>query len=222
MNDRTGARSARAAGKEPTTREALLEAGRELFAAAGYHATSIRSITGSAGANLGAVTYHFGSKEGLYHAVLENALAPFRRVVRVAAESRTAPLEGIEAFLRAFFQHLLDHPELRALMLEQLASEGPLPEPVKRTFRSNFGLLRKLIEAGQEEGTICGGDPRLLAVAVAAQPAVLNLLRPVLEQAGGISTASREDREVIIENAIRFVRAGLGAPGPSSDREAVR
>ena len=61
-----------------TTAESLLDVGQRLFAERGYDASSVRDITGSAGANVGAVTYHFGSKEALYQAVLERALAPLR------------------------------------------------------------------------------------------------------------------------------------------------
>ncbi len=52
-------------------RERLVEAARQLFASAGYDATSVRDITARAHANLGAITYHFGSKQALYHAVIE-------------------------------------------------------------------------------------------------------------------------------------------------------
>ncbi|HSG82026.1 MAG TPA: helix-turn-helix domain-containing protein, partial [Gemmatimonadota bacterium] len=52
------------------TAEALLRAAHHLFARFGYDGTSVRAITREAGSNLGAVTYHFGSKEALYDSVL--------------------------------------------------------------------------------------------------------------------------------------------------------
>ncbi|RZA13604.1 MAG: TetR/AcrR family transcriptional regulator, partial [Lysobacteraceae bacterium] len=39
----------------------LLDTAEELFARRGYNGASIRDITAAAGANLGAVTYHFGT-----------------------------------------------------------------------------------------------------------------------------------------------------------------
>jgi AcrR family transcriptional regulator len=62
--------------QSPVTAESLLDAGQRLFAERGYDASSVRDLTAAASANLGAVTYHFGSKEALYHAVLERALVP--------------------------------------------------------------------------------------------------------------------------------------------------
>ena len=57
-------------------RERLIEAARELFAQDGFDRASVRDITARAQANLGAITYHFGSKEALYHAVIERFATP--------------------------------------------------------------------------------------------------------------------------------------------------
>ena len=48
-------------------RERLIEAARQQFARVGFDAASVRDITARAHANLGAITYHFGSKEALYY-----------------------------------------------------------------------------------------------------------------------------------------------------------
>lgn len=53
----------------PTDRRLLLVAER-LFAERGIGATSLRSVMAAAGANVAAVHYHFGSKEGLVAALV--------------------------------------------------------------------------------------------------------------------------------------------------------
>jgi len=45
----------------------------------GFEATSLRSLTSSAGVNLAAVNYHFASKEKLFHAVLTRRLDPMNQ-----------------------------------------------------------------------------------------------------------------------------------------------
>lgn len=58
------------------TKQRILDAAEEFFAEAGFHATSLRTITQRAEANLAAVNYHFGSKEALYEAVILRRLEP--------------------------------------------------------------------------------------------------------------------------------------------------
>lgn len=54
----------------PSTPHRLLEAAERLFAERGYAGASVRAICAEAGANLNAVSYHFGGKQALYQAVL--------------------------------------------------------------------------------------------------------------------------------------------------------
>lgn len=74
-------------GEETRTR--ILEAALELFAANGFEGASTRTIAERAGVNLPAIQYYFGSKEGLYRAVVEQfsqnlhaGLAPIAEHIR--------------------------------------------------------------------------------------------------------------------------------------------
>ena len=49
----------------------ILQVASRLFALLGYAATSTRAIAAESGANLAMIRYYYGSKEGLYQAVLE-------------------------------------------------------------------------------------------------------------------------------------------------------
>jgi AcrR family transcriptional regulator len=53
------------------TRGRILEAALELFAASGFEGASTRTLAERAGVNLPAIQYYFGSKEGLYRAVVQ-------------------------------------------------------------------------------------------------------------------------------------------------------
>jgi AcrR family transcriptional regulator len=61
-------------GRRPgqsTTREAILAAARERFSAHGYDRVRMRDVAADAGVDVALVTYHFGSKDGLFAAALE-------------------------------------------------------------------------------------------------------------------------------------------------------
>ena len=61
-------------GRRPgpsTTRDAILAAARERFSEQGYDRVRMRDVAGDAGVDVALVTYHFGSKDGLFEAALE-------------------------------------------------------------------------------------------------------------------------------------------------------
>ena len=61
-------------GRRPgpsTTREAIRAAARERFSAQGYDRVRMRDVALNAGVDVALVTYHFGSKDGLFAAALE-------------------------------------------------------------------------------------------------------------------------------------------------------
>ena len=73
-----------------STKDRILHAAEELFAAQGFATTSLRQVTSRADVNIAAVNYHFGSKDNLINEV-------FRRRMDGMTASR---LEQLEAALR--------------------------------------------------------------------------------------------------------------------------
>src|SRR4051794_35661316 len=62
----------RAAGEQ--TRQRLIDATLDLLAERGESGASLRAITDAADANVAAVSYHFGSKETLVRAAIEQSI----------------------------------------------------------------------------------------------------------------------------------------------------
>lgn len=94
------------------TRERILDAAELLFAAKGFHAVSVRDITGAASVDVALVNYHFGSKQQLFEAV-------FMRRAEVLNVERLRKLEmvldraypkapSVENIIDAFTHPLLD------------------------------------------------------------------------------------------------------------------
>jgi AcrR family transcriptional regulator len=125
------------------TRERLLEAAERLFARNGYAGTSLREITAAAGANIAAVNYHFGTKEGLLAAVLDRVVGELNReriVLLDASQAASAPAHpSLEAVLTAFLL-----PDLHAI--ETLRARDPqLPRFVSRMYSESSDLMTDLM-----------------------------------------------------------------------------
>jgi AcrR family transcriptional regulator len=190
----------------------LIHAARARFAERGYDGASIRDITAAAEANLGAVTYHFGSKQALYEAVIEDAFRPLIERVSVPGAGATSPtvLDAVEERVRLVFEHLRTNPDLQLLVLQQLG-HGEMPVAAARAFSVIFGGLAALVAEAQARGEARAGNPTLLAISIASQPAyfalVARFVLPQLALAPGTPSW-----EAIVEHAVAFVRAGLTGP----------
>jgi TetR/AcrR family transcriptional regulator, regulator of cefoperazone and chloramphenicol sensitivity len=90
---------------QAATRQLLIEAAARVFAERGFNAASVREICTQAGANVAAVNYHFGDKEGLYAEVLKYALRCARE--KYPPDSGLKPGATCEERLRAFIHSFL-------------------------------------------------------------------------------------------------------------------
>jgi AcrR family transcriptional regulator len=195
----------------PTTRQALLDAATPLFAQLGYEGTSIRAITRGAGANLGAVTYHFGTKDALYEAVLDSIMAPLLPRLRAAVAKAPAPLDGIEAAMRGFLAHTYQSPHLPALVAHELALHHPVPSPLRRTMLGMMELLSGLVAGGQKDGSIVAGNPMLFVFSIVTQPVHLMLMRSRLRDVFALDPDDPATRRQFEDHVVQFVRRSLAA-----------
>jgi TetR/AcrR family transcriptional regulator, regulator of cefoperazone and chloramphenicol sensitivity len=105
--------AAPAGSRGDETRERLLEAALRIFGELGFEGASTRALADAAGANLAAIAYHFGSKEGLYRAVAkfiverssETILPTIDRIAQSIASkklSRSGAIELLHQLLEQF------------------------------------------------------------------------------------------------------------------------
>ncbi len=98
----------RKAAAAAASRNAILDAAETLFAAHGFEATSLQAICDRAGVARGTPAYFFGSKEGLYSAVLERAFAPAQALIGSLRHPAHQPGADVEASLRRIVEHVFD------------------------------------------------------------------------------------------------------------------
>jgi AcrR family transcriptional regulator len=150
------------------SRSALLAAAAEEFARHGPKGTRIQAIVQRAGVNERMIYHHFGSKDGLYTAVLEaqahGLVEAWRQVIDTAAELE--PYEGMRTVLAGFADAFAARPLLVALTLhEALGGWRTLPLPTAG--QVPFPKLRELYERGQREGVFRADCPFEIAHGVA-------------------------------------------------------
>src|SRR3954452_4875587 len=87
----------RATGERTQAR--LMDAALDLLAERGEEGVTLRELTDAAGANVAAVSYHFGSLKSLFDAAIENALGQYldAQQAAVTAVPPEATLEEVAA-----------------------------------------------------------------------------------------------------------------------------
>lgn len=195
--------------RQTGTRSDLVAAARTLFGRQGYDGTSVRAIVGLAGTNLGAVTYHFGTKRDLYNAVLREGIGSLEARVTAAAVSGGDARQRMVRIVEAYFRHFEEHPDLPHLLLQEVAAGKPPPAIVRETLGRLKQTVGQVAARGAAEGSIRPGHSVLTALSVVAQPVFLTLVAPLLRSVGEIDLADPDMRERTRRHCTGFVRAAL-------------
>jgi AcrR family transcriptional regulator len=121
MDGDTPKRRGRRGGGEDT-RAALLAAARDVFAEQGYSGATVRGIAGRAGVDPAMVNHWFGSKQGLFSAIVDVPFDPAELISRAT----DGPPEDIASRVIHAFITLWDTHEGRfaALMLSVASQEA--------------------------------------------------------------------------------------------------
>ena len=106
------------AERTSATRRALLDAARAQFAERGFSGTGREQVAAAAGVTRGALYHHFGTKEGLFRAVVEELEAGLAEQVATAAAEGTDPVDELRRGCLAFLDACLEPAVRRIVLLE--------------------------------------------------------------------------------------------------------
>ncbi len=194
------------------TRRRLLEAAGEVFAEKGYRAATIREICGRAGANIAAVNYYFGDKQGLYVAVVGYAHGTENRPLLPEWPDGTPP----EGKLRAYIELVLSThfeekgPPWRArLMMREIAEPTEACAALVDAYiRPRSELLHRVLgELLPPETT--EADRHLIAFSIVGQCLFHRARNPVAELLSN-GFYRQLDVKRLADHITRFTLAALG------------
>ena len=154
--------SASGAGRSPsTTKDRLIAAAREIMIERNAVDFSLQEVAARSGLNSALVKYHFGNKDGLLIAILEQdagqAVAQMRRLASLDI-SATAKLE---AHVKGVIETYSRYPYMNRLVHLMMHERGALSaEQVARFFVTPLvAFQRDLLEAGMASGEFRKVDP---------------------------------------------------------------
>jgi AcrR family transcriptional regulator len=187
-----------------TTRRALLDAARSLFAERGYADVSVGEIAERAGVTTGAIYHHFASKKGLFSAVYEELVRATWVRIETSREQAAGP--GVVADCEAYLDACADPAFFR------ITADGPAVIGWDDLIDGTSRMIEASLSSARERGEI--EDAPIAPVA--------RMLAAALKEAGVmIATAENpaQAREEASAGAQRLISGLLGtrrAAGPVS------
>jgi AcrR family transcriptional regulator len=176
-------------GDSAVTRQAILVAARELFAAHGVDGVSVRRIAATAGVNHALVHRYFGTKDEMVAAILFAEGERMSGMGRPEADPRTS-LEALREVLR----HALTEGRTSLLLMLRAEIDGLQPERMlEGSPLRPLVLLRSWIEEHAPQGV--GVDAAAVTMVIGAAMMGLASCRPML--ASGAGVAEQDDDEVL-------------------------
>lgn len=133
----------------------ILKVSEKLFATNGFAGTSVRDIAQEAGINIAMISYYFGSKEKLLHAIFEMRTSYIKEGVKDLMQNDSlSPLQKVFLLLESYVERMMDHQAFHKIMVrEQIAQADPeICAMIHETKRQNQEFIKKLIEEGQKKG----------------------------------------------------------------------
>jgi len=106
--------------RSETTKKHILEAALNCFAENGYERSSTEAIAKAAGVSQGIIFHHFGTKEGLFSAIIRTGIEGFEACVGEVETSALPPAEKILLLLRLMGEMSMEHPARTRIIIRQL------------------------------------------------------------------------------------------------------
>lgn len=145
------------------TRAKLLATARHAFAAQGYGQTSMDDFTAAVGLTRGALYHHFGSKEGLLVAVIEQIEAEVGVRLQAVSDAAPTPWQGFRRRCQTYLELALE-PEIRRIILQDArATFGDVPQAAQSVgIAALQAALDELIAAGTVLPVHAGAVARMI------------------------------------------------------------
>ncbi|HCS63572.1 MAG TPA: DUF1956 domain-containing protein [Cellvibrio sp.] len=196
------------------TRLRILETAGELFAAGGFAETPNKAIAATANVDLASINYHFGSRNGLYQAVLIEA---HRRLISLS-ELRELAENGFSASekLRKLIEHLVSQASeikgwhARVLSREVLSATSNLEVLLQKEVLPKILIIKQILSDISGIPIEAPALNRCL-ISVAAPCAMLIIIGRGVP--GPIRDVRQMTQSTLIDHLHTFALAGLEAIG---------
>lgn len=194
------------------TRERLLNVARQVFSEQGFQGATVREICRRADANVAAVNYHFGSKDGLLAEALN--FTQLKTLQTENAQVDACPKVRLRLFIHAFLSMLLDesHPSSPCqIMARELANPSPALDQIVREALSPLHTFLDQLVYEIIGDVVTEIQRRYIVSSIFGQCVHYSHARPVLQRLHPEIRYDATEIQAIAEHIATFSLAGMSA-----------
>jgi TetR/AcrR family transcriptional regulator len=201
--------------ENPATARRILAAAEEHFAAEGMAGARTDEIAAAAHANKAMLYYYFGDKRRLHRAVLENLFRQLlSRSSSLTARDHHPPRERLRAFVLAYFDFLVTHPNYpRLVQREAMEGSHNFGWIVRQYLRPFHHQLVRTIEEGIAAGEFRPVDPNHTALSILGMTTSYFAAAPILSEIVGRDLLAPRSVKSRKEALLDFLEHGLNCKG---------
>jgi len=189
--------------------DVILRAARRTFAKRGYDATSVREVARELGIDAALIAHHFGTKETLWLAVVEQIVElaqPMFDALRALRTSSLPHRERVRRALELCVDHEFDEPDMGMFFSTAATEEGArldrLQERLVRPYHEvMFPLLAEAVEAGE----IRAADPNVLFFMIASAIGMTVSYSHMMREFTSLPTRQHEFRQAVLAVALNIL-----------------
>jgi AcrR family transcriptional regulator len=195
------------------TRRRILLAAAEEFAAGGLFGARVDQIARRAETNERMLYYYFGSKEQLFTAVLEHALAALVEAERTLELDGIAPIEAMTRLAHFVWDYYRDHPELLRLINNENLHEARYikgSNRIRELISPIVTTLTAILDRGQKAGLFrTDVDPLKFYIVLSGLGYYIVSNRFTLEATFGLDFSEQTQRDQIVRMNTELLMAYL-------------
>ena len=146
----------------------LLDIAEGLFAQLGYEGSSTRHIAADAGMNISMLNYYFGSKEGLYKAVVERRLSTFRQTLINLNEENISSWDKLFRCMDLYVERMMSNSNFHRLIHRELSvgQRSEMNEFITDSLLKNIEEVKRIIEEGIANKTFRNVDVEMTVASI--------------------------------------------------------
>jgi len=133
----------------------ILDVAERVFSEMGFDGASTRMISGEASVNMAMLNYYFGSKEGLFLAVIERKITYFQNILQILGNDESISSWGkIESYIEIYGDRVVNNNCFQKLLYQELTMNRrtELAEKIRNILMKSVSELFRIMQEGIDNG----------------------------------------------------------------------